>query len=149
MSDGIKGPILVTAAIIENSRGEILIAQRPFAGTIAGGRWEFPGGKLEAGEDPATCIIREIREELGVDISLFSHNQCYGVYSYVYERGTGDVVLDPPMQIVLVVYRARLVSPVTSIVLNGVESVKWVSRSVKPAEIFAPADLAIVADLWR
>ena len=146
---GAKGPVLVTAAIIENSRGEILIAQRPVTGKIAGGLWELPGGKVEPGEDPSTCIVREIHEELGVEISLFSQKQCFGVYSYNYERGTDGVVLEQPIHIVLIVYRARLVSPESSISLNGVESVKWVSRSVKPVESFAPADIAIVADLWR
>jgi len=46
---------------------EILLAQRP-PGEALAGFWEFPGGKLEAGETPLHAVVREVREELGVDI---------------------------------------------------------------------------------
>lgn len=54
----------VTAAVIER-RGRILIARRSPGGT-APGKWEFPGGTLEAGETPEQCLSRELREELGI-----------------------------------------------------------------------------------
>ena len=59
-------PILVTAAIIED-KGKFLITQRP-KDTHNGLRWEFPGGKLDFGEDPRDCLEREILEELGIKI---------------------------------------------------------------------------------
>jgi mutator protein MutT len=54
----------VTAAVIERD-GKVLVARRK-AGLIAGGLWEFPGGKLEDGEDPRRGLERELEEELGV-----------------------------------------------------------------------------------
>ncbi len=59
-------PILVTAAIIQKGN-KYLITQRP-EGTHNGLRWEFPGGKLDFGEDPRFCLEREILEELGIKI---------------------------------------------------------------------------------
>jgi len=61
-------PIEVSAALIFH-QGSLLITQRP-AGSHLGGFWEFPGGKLEPGETYEHCLIREIREELGVDIAV-------------------------------------------------------------------------------
>jgi 8-oxo-dGTP diphosphatase len=54
----------VTAAVIERD-GKVLVARRK-QGLIAGGLWEFPGGKLEEGEEPKRCLERELEEELGV-----------------------------------------------------------------------------------
>ncbi len=54
----------VTAAVVERD-GKVLVARRR-KGLIAGGLWEFPGGKLEEGEDPRRGLEREIEEELGV-----------------------------------------------------------------------------------
>jgi 8-oxo-dGTP diphosphatase len=54
----------VTAAVIERD-GKVLVAKRK-AGLVAGGLWEFPGGKLEEGEDPRRGLERELEEELGV-----------------------------------------------------------------------------------
>lgn len=56
----------VTAAIIHND-GKLLICQRP-KGKRCEMLWEFPGGKIEAGETPEECLIRECQEELGVTI---------------------------------------------------------------------------------
>jgi 8-oxo-dGTP diphosphatase len=58
----------VAAAILIRSDGAVLLAQRP-AGKVYPGYWEFPGGKLEAGEAPAQALARELHEELGVDIA--------------------------------------------------------------------------------
>lgn len=55
----------VTAAVIEKD-GKILIAKRPKHKAYPG-KWEFPGGKVEAGETPENCLKREIKEELGTD----------------------------------------------------------------------------------
>ena len=58
----------VTAAVISREK-PVLIACRPPRGLL-GGLWEFPGGKLQEGEDLPTCLQREIREELGAEISV-------------------------------------------------------------------------------
>ena len=60
--------IEVSAALIFRG-GKLLITQR-HAGAHLGGLWEFPGGKREAGETFEQCLVREIREELGVEISV-------------------------------------------------------------------------------
>jgi len=60
--------LLVVAAVIINPQGEILLAQRPEGKRLAG-KWEFAGGKVEEGENPESAIIRELREELGIEIA--------------------------------------------------------------------------------
>lgn len=59
--------IHVVAAVIANAHGEVLISRR-HAHAHQGGLWEFPGGKLEAGEDVRTALARELHEELGIDV---------------------------------------------------------------------------------
>jgi len=59
--------IIVGAAVITNRKGEVLIAQRREKDML-GGLWEFPGGKQETGETIQQCIVRELKEELGIKI---------------------------------------------------------------------------------
>jgi len=59
--------IHVVAGALFDSAGQVLIAQRPVGKALAG-RWEFPGGKLHADEDPYAGLVRELREELGVEV---------------------------------------------------------------------------------
>lgn len=59
--------IEVAAAVLQRPDGAFLLAQRP-AGKVYAGYWEFPGGKVEAGESPSGALIRELHEELGVDV---------------------------------------------------------------------------------
>jgi 8-oxo-dGTP diphosphatase len=63
-----RARIEVVAAVIFNERGEFLLAQRP-PGKPYAGYWEFPGGKVERGEDAATALKRELHEELGIDVT--------------------------------------------------------------------------------
>ncbi len=60
--------VLVVAAALVDVDGRVLVAQRPEGGKMAG-LWEFPGGKVERGELPETALVRELREELGVDLT--------------------------------------------------------------------------------
>jgi 8-oxo-dGTP diphosphatase len=60
--------VLVAAAALVDSDGRVLIAQRPEGKQLAG-LWEFPGGKVEPGETPETALIRELREELGIEVT--------------------------------------------------------------------------------
>ena len=57
--------VLVAACALIDADGRVLIAQRP-EGKVMAGLWEFPGGKVEAGEPPEQSLIRELREELGI-----------------------------------------------------------------------------------
>ncbi|MFM9973917.1 MAG: 8-oxo-dGTP diphosphatase MutT [Beijerinckiaceae bacterium] len=58
--------LVVACALIDADR-RVLIAQRPEGKALAG-LWEFPGGKLDAGERPEQALIRELREELGIEV---------------------------------------------------------------------------------
>ncbi len=71
----------VTAAVIWRG-GRVLLAQRPLEGLL-GGLWEFPGGKLQDGEDLVSCLQREIDEELGVEVQVVD---MIGVYQHAYSH---------------------------------------------------------------
>ena len=60
--------VLVAACALIDADGRVLIAQRP-AGRQMAGLWEFPGGKVEAGETPEATLIRELKEELGIIVN--------------------------------------------------------------------------------
>lgn len=92
-------PLPVIAAIIrENNR--VLLCQRK-GGALAG-KWEFPGGKLEEGETPEECLIREIEEELGISIAVgdiyqavhthYDHGD-FLLIGYLAERIEGEITL--------------------------------------------------------
>ncbi|WP_428607924.1 Nudix family hydrolase [Sedimenticola sp.] len=63
-------PVHVAVAVIQDNQGRVLLTRRP-AGAHQGGLWEFPGGKVERGEDLDSALRREIREELGVEVSTY------------------------------------------------------------------------------
>lgn len=148
----VKGPLLVVAAVIENVHGEVLIAKRPEHHKIAGGQWEFPGGKVEPGEDLRSCLMREIQEELGLEIHV---GELVHVCSHVYHVGTRGLALDPAVHVVLVAYRARVEATSQAIGTNApliklhdVAEVKWVSSVARPREDFAAGDIEIVNKIW-
>lgn len=60
--------VFVSAVAMVDGDGRVLMAQRP-EGKAMAGLWEFPGGKIEQGETPEVALIRELREELDIDIS--------------------------------------------------------------------------------
>ena len=60
--------VLVAAVVLVDADGRVLLAQRPEGKQMAG-LWEFPGGKVEPGETPEAALIRELREELGIDVA--------------------------------------------------------------------------------
>lgn len=57
--------LLVAAAALIDTDGRVLLAERP-AGKKMAGLWEFPGGKVQAGETPEAALVRELKEELGI-----------------------------------------------------------------------------------
>ena len=69
MADASDVPVvLVVAVALVDADGRVLIAQRP-EGKAMAGLWEFPGGKVDDGEAPETALIRELQEELGIDVT--------------------------------------------------------------------------------
>ncbi|MBI1243628.1 MAG: NUDIX domain-containing protein [Alphaproteobacteria bacterium] len=60
--------VLVVAAALIDADGRVLLARRPPGKSMAG-LWEFPGGKIADGETPEAALVRELREELGIDLS--------------------------------------------------------------------------------
>jgi 8-oxo-dGTP diphosphatase len=63
-----RPPVLVAAAVLIE-QGRVLLTQRK-RGTHLEGAWEFPGGKVEPGEDPRDALARELEEEIGVDVTV-------------------------------------------------------------------------------
>ena len=79
----------VTCAVIRNDEGLVLAVRRgPQMGNA--GKWEFPGGKTRAGEDHEECILREIDEELGIDIVI-----CARLDEVVHDYGDKKIKLIP------------------------------------------------------
>jgi 8-oxo-dGTP diphosphatase len=73
-----KPLLLVAACALVDGDHRVLLTQRPVGKPMAG-LWEFPGGKVLAGETPEACVIRELREELGLDTA----ESCLAPLTYV------------------------------------------------------------------
>jgi 8-oxo-dGTP diphosphatase len=123
--------ITVVAAVIERD-GRILITRRR-AGAHLGGLWEFPGGKVEAGESLEEALQREIREELGLDISV--------------EAAIDSVAWQYPDKRVSIVF-FRCVARGEPRPLEGQEMM-WVAASDLGSYEFPPADAELIARLSR
>jgi 8-oxo-dGTP diphosphatase len=65
--EGTRPVLLVAAVALVDADGRVLLAERP-AGKHLAGTWEFPGGKVQTGETPEMALIRELDEELGIDV---------------------------------------------------------------------------------
>ncbi len=128
-------PILVTAAIIRKN-GKILIAQRKNSSKLEPGKWEFPGGKVKFLEHPEDCLVREIKEELGINISVGS---IFTISSHIYKKG------NKKHHILLLAFLAGYVSGKLKNI--GCQDSRWVSRTELKNFEFAEADIAVVKKL--
>ena len=125
--------ILVVAVALVDVDGRVLIAQRPDK-KMMGGLWEFPGGKVEIGELPEEALIRELDEELGIDVS----EKCLAPFTFA-SHGYLDCHLLMPLYVCRV-WEGQ-VTP------NEGQKLKW----VRPLELkkypMPPADVPLVAML--
>lgn len=124
--------IPVTCALIIH-QGRVLAAQRS-EGMDLPGKWEFPGGKVEAGEDPRDCLVREIHEELSIEIDV---KQALAPSDFSYPRKT--IRLLP----FLAVWRGGKIS------LLEHSQVTWLDRESLFSVDWAEADIPIVHDLQK
>jgi 8-oxo-dGTP diphosphatase len=131
--DGVVDVLEVVAAVIE-SDGRILACRRR-PEKDAGGKWEFPGGKVEAGETHEQALAREIREELGVEIE-------------VGERITLDDTEVGTRTIRLSCWWARLIGAGPSASTDH-DQLRWATRREFDSLDWAGPDLAAVAKLTQ
>lgn len=82
--------VLVVAVALIDSDGRVLLAQRP-PGKPMAGLWEFPGGKLRDGETPEAALIRELKEELGID----TRESCLAPFTFASHAYPGFHLLMP------------------------------------------------------
>lgn len=128
-----SAPIPVVCAIIEDGRGRVLVAQRP-AHKHLGLKWEFAGGKVEAGETPEAAIGREIREELGCELVL---RQALPRFTHDY----GTVIIEMIPFVCALAPGSAAPQPTEHVAL------RWVTPAELPALDLAPADVPILAHL--
>lgn len=88
-----KNIVLVAAAALVDVDGRVLIGKRP-AGKAMAGLWEFPGGKVHEGETPEAALIRELREELGID----TRTSCLAAFAFA-SHGYEDFHLLMPLYV--------------------------------------------------
>ena len=125
--------LLVAACALVDADGRILLAQRPEGKNLAG-LWEFPGGKVEAGERPRDALIRECMEELDVTLDV---GELYMQVTHEY----------PDIQIRLSLYEAVIASGE----LRGKEheALCWILPREIPDFEFCPADVDIIHRIRR
>ena len=121
----------VTVAIITNDQDQILIAKRK-PGKVMAGCWEFPGGKIESGETPEESLIRELKEEMSITISV---GEYITEIAYDYEWG--------PVR--LIAYQASIKEG--EIQLLDHDAIAWVFLGEMHHYGMTPADEPLINDL--
>ncbi|MBR4699421.1 MAG: 8-oxo-dGTP diphosphatase MutT [Prevotella sp.] len=124
--------IEVVAAIIRDDKGRIFATQRGYGDFKDW--WEFPGGKIEAGEAPEEALVREIREELSAKISVDDF-LCTVEYDY------------PAFHLKMHCYLCSLVTE--ALHLNEHEAAKWLAKDELDSVKWLPADLVVTEALKK
>jgi 8-oxo-dGTP diphosphatase len=128
--------VLVAAAIV--IEGDRVLLSRRKAGTHLAGAWEFPGGKVEPGEDPRAALRRELREELGVEATI---GEIVDVTFHRYD--------DADKAVLLLFFEAARESGSPEPRPIDVAEVRWaVAGELDPA-LFPPADVAVLQKVAR
>lgn len=126
--------LLVAACALLDADGRVLIARRP-EGKAHAGFWEFPGGKIEAGESPEQALIRELREELGVEPC----EQCLQPFAFASER------IEDGRHMLMPLFICRrwdgFVDPKEG------QEIKWVRPDTLSSYDLLPADRPLAAEL--
>lgn len=134
MTDRAPSPLpitLVVAVALIDTDGRVLIAQRPEGKQLAG-LWEFPGGKVDPGERPEQALIRELKEELAIDVS----EACLAPFvfaSHAYES----------FHLLMPLYLCRRWTGVVQ--AREHSALKWVRPSQLSDYAMPPADAPLVA----
>ena len=123
--------ILVVAVVLIDRDWRVLLSQRPSGKSMAG-LWEFPGGKVENGEIPEEALIRELKEELGIDTWC----SCLAPLSFASHSYEDFHLLMP-----VFVCRKWVGSPTP---MEG-QALKWVNRDKLKDYPMPPADIPIIA----
>ncbi len=126
-------PLPVVAAVITDSAGRVLLAQRPAQKHLAL-KWEFPGGKVEAGETPEEALRRELREELGIEVAIVRP-----LPRFTHDYGTVVIAMQP--------FGCRLAAGSPPPYPYEHVALAWVAIHDLGAYDLAPADLPVVAAL--
>lgn len=124
--------IAVVAGLIIRD-GKLLIAKRP-GDKHMGGRWEFPGGKIERGESPEQALERELNEELGIETEA---GRIYHAVAHSY----------PEKDVLLLFYRCRLISGEPKPIEEA--DVRWISEAEIGSYSWAEADVPVVRQIAR
>lgn len=127
-----KKTIEVVAAIIANKNNEILFAQRAHDQSQIAGQWEFPGGKIDEGENPTEALTREIKEELELMIEVENY---FSSVLYEYPKST----------IHLHAYLCRNPSGMGTAIEH--QQIVWLKKEKAQNLNFAPADIPIFQKL--
>ncbi len=127
-------PVPVVCAVIERS-GRVLLAQRP-PHKLLPLKWEFAGGKVEPGEDPAAAIVREIREELGVEVRVTQ-----ALPSFVHDYGRVVIEMIP--------FVCALADPAAEPHAHEHIALAWVRPEEFSAYDLAAADWPVIAAYER
>jgi 8-oxo-dGTP diphosphatase len=124
---------LVAAVALVDVDGRVLIAQRPEGKSMAG-LWEFPGGKIDAGETPEQALIRELQEELGIDVTA----NCLAPFTFASHRYDDFHLLMP-------LYVCRVWDG--TVVAREGQTLKWVRALNLKDYPMPPADIPLIAML--
>lgn len=125
--------MLVAACALIDPDGRVLIAQRPPDKSMAG-LWEFPGGKVEAGERPEDTVIRELHEELGITVK----EACLAPFTFASHPY-------PEFQLLMPLYICRRWDGVAT--AREHTALKWVMPRELSQYPMPPADLPLIAML--